>query len=110
MMRRVISGKPLYGETDTTDGCAQCGEVIPSQKSGSGKLPLLGSHRRKAGIAESDPVPGTGLLVPKAVAALEYKSGDGRSFATPHSFRCRNIRFKFYANISKGLMSPEGLL
>src|SRR5216683_3123815 len=86
-------------------------EVIPVQKSASGKLPLLGSHRRKAGIAENKPVPGTRLLVRKAVAALEYKSGDGRSFATPRSFRCREHSLQVFLYLhSKGLMSPEGLL
>jgi hypothetical protein len=44
--------------------------VIPGQKSRCGKLPWLGSHGRKAGISENDLVPGTRLLVPKAVAAL----------------------------------------
>jgi len=77
-----------------------------AQKPRSGKLPLLESHRRKAGIAENGLVPGTGLLVRKAVAALEYKSGDGRSFATPRSFRCRKHSLQvFLYLLSKGLMS-----
>ncbi|PYT53658.1 MAG: hypothetical protein DMG43_08470 [Acidobacteria bacterium] len=57
---------------------------------------MLESHRRKAGIAENDPVPGTGLLVPKAVAALEYKSGYGHHPQLRIHSAAANIRFKFF--------------
>src|SRR6266446_3290346 len=40
-------------------------EVIAGQKSRSGKLPLLGSQRRKAGIAENGLVPGPVCLCAK---------------------------------------------